>query len=168
MEFFAGRGRITTCMKRSLFRSARVDLLDNQQAMSRRSNFMDLTHGSGYAFFGRNIRYEQIRILANWHDPRLGPWPRLAILLLLACKGQNFATHFGIKCSSFCKVNVGTSCRTASTPMGFVEYDSVKLANTLLERTGTCAGFLVKTIAPPTKARVATHCGCFVSAGHVH
>ena len=59
--------------------------------------------------------------------------------MLLTCRVGNFAVHFGIKCSSFCKVNVGTSFRTASTPMGYTGHESVKVANTLLERTqSTC------------------------------
>ena len=47
---------------------------------------------------------------------------------------NNFAAHFGIKCSSFCKVNIGTSMRSACTSLGFTEYVSVWSSNKLLER----------------------------------
>ncbi|CAL1139816.1 unnamed protein product, partial [Cladocopium goreaui] len=47
---------------------------------------------------------------------------------------NNFAAHFGIKCSSFCKVNVGTSMRSACTSLGFSDYSSVFLSNKLLGR----------------------------------
>ena len=47
---------------------------------------------------------------------------------------DSFAAHFGIKCSSFCKVNVGTSMRSACTALGFWDYLSVASSNKLLER----------------------------------
>jgi hypothetical protein len=47
---------------------------------------------------------------------------------------NNFGSHFGIKCSSFCKVNIGTSMRSACSSMGFASYDSVSMSNKLLER----------------------------------
>ena len=62
--------------------------------------------------------------------------PRLAILALLRCVAHDFACHFGIKCSSFSKVNRGTSRRSACDPIGFCEYHSVRIGNILLERTG--------------------------------
>lgn len=61
--------------------------------------------------------------------------PRLAVLALLRCKEGDFACHFGIKCSSFCRINVGTSCRTACGALGYVKFQSVKNGNGLLERT---------------------------------
>ena len=60
--------------------------------------------------------------------------PRLTILALLRCT-KSFASHFGIKCSSFSKVNVGTSRRSACDALGFSEYLSVQQGNILLERT---------------------------------
>lgn len=59
---------------------------------------------------------------------------RLAILVMLKGVINNLATHFGIKCSSFCRVNVGTSMRSACTAIGFTQYLSVALSNKLLER----------------------------------
>ena len=49
---------------------------------------------------------------------------------------DNFGAHFGMKCSSFCKVNVGTSARSPCSALGFEEYPSVQLGNMLLERRG--------------------------------
>ena len=60
---------------------------------------------------------------------------RLAILVMLKGVMNNFAAHFGIKCSSFCKVNIGTSMRSACTAMGFTEFASVWSSNMLLERS---------------------------------
>ena len=61
---------------------------------------------------------------------------RLAIISLLKATLNNFACHFGIKCSSFCKVNIGTSMRSACTSLGFTVYNSVRSSNKLLERMG--------------------------------
>ena len=58
---------------------------------------------------------------------------RLATLCLLGALLDNFAVHFGMKCSSFCKMNIGTSVRSAATAIGFEGHDSVRLANKLLE-----------------------------------
>ena len=63
--------------------------------------------------------------------------PRLAVLALLQCIEGDFSCHFGIKCSSFCKMNVGTSCRSACSSIGHLAYASVQLGNVLLERTET-------------------------------
>lgn len=62
--------------------------------------------------------------------------PRLALLFLLRSDPNGFASHFGIKCSSFSKMNVGTSQRSACGPIGHVAYKSVAVANKLLERKG--------------------------------
>lgn len=61
---------------------------------------------------------------------------RLAIISLLRARVNNFAAHFAIKCSSFCRMNVGTSMRMACCSLGFDGYESVRTANRLLERTG--------------------------------
>ncbi|CAK9097074.1 unnamed protein product [Durusdinium trenchii] len=92
------------------YASARLDLLDNDQPPHRNSNFMDLTHASGFA---------------------------LAILCLLrTVPGPGgFGCHFGIKCSSFSKMNVGTSQRSTCSSTGFSEYKSVQVGNQLLERS---------------------------------
>lgn len=61
--------------------------------------------------------------------------PRLAVLALLRCIVDDFACHFGIKCSSFSKMNIGTSRRSPCSSLGYAEYPSVQLGNILLERT---------------------------------
>ncbi|CAK9101508.1 Uncharacterized protein SCF082_LOCUS47470 [Durusdinium trenchii] len=108
LEFFAGLGNLTRAMKSARYKSARFDLLDNQKPQHRKSNFMDLNSPSGFA---------------------------LATLCILRAVPGDFAAHFGIKCSSFCKVNVGTSMRSACTSIGKTDYPSVFLSNRLLERT---------------------------------
>ena len=59
---------------------------------------------------------------------------RLAIITLMKCYMDEFACHYGIKCSSFCKVNVGTSMRAACASLGHILYESVHTSNKLLER----------------------------------
>ncbi len=73
---------------------------------------------------------------------------------MLKCKLNEFACHFGIKCSSFCKVNVGTSMRSACTSLGFMCYQSVSISNKLLERhLGYTSNHFCKSICRdvPTK-----------------
>ena len=61
--------------------------------------------------------------------------PRLAVMAVLRGIPDDFACHFGIKCSSFCKMNIGTSKRSACDSIGCLKYASVQLGNLLLERT---------------------------------
>ena len=49
LEFFAGLGNLTRVMKSADYKGARFDLLDNVQPPNRKSNFMNLLHGSGFA-----------------------------------------------------------------------------------------------------------------------
>lgn len=60
---------------------------------------------------------------------------RSAVLSLLRVCQSSSVAHFGSKCSSFCKMNVGTSQRTACASIGFLEYSSVMISNMLWERT---------------------------------
>ena len=62
---------------------------------------------------------------------------RLAMLLMMKGKLGSFACHFGIKCSSFCKVNIGTSMRSACSAIGYTLHKSVRMSNKLLERSVT-------------------------------
>lgn len=52
LEFFAGQGNLTRLMMAAQYKSARFDVLDHEQPSNRRSNFMDLTHSSGFGLFG--------------------------------------------------------------------------------------------------------------------
>ena len=52
LEFFAGLGNLTTMMRASNYQSLRFDILDHQKDEFRSSNFMDLTHTSGFGFLG--------------------------------------------------------------------------------------------------------------------
>lgn len=73
----------------------------------------------------------------NWHSFSRCPSLHLRLCILMMLRGVRnaFGAHFGIKCSSFCRVNVGTSMRSACTALGFSNYESVRLSNKLLERT---------------------------------
>ena len=59
--------------------------------------------------------------------------------MLRGIPGQ-FASHFGLKCSSFCKMNIGTSRRSPCTSLGFEDFLSVLTGNMLLERMGWYCG----------------------------
>lgn len=62
------------------------------------------------------------------------PHPRFAIMCILRGDPSGFLTHFGLKCSSWCSVNVGTSGRSACCSVGNVEYPSVLYANKMASR----------------------------------
>lgn len=55
LEFFAGQGNLTRMMQSMQYKAARFDVMDSQQRPHRKSNFMDMTHASGYAFLGELI-----------------------------------------------------------------------------------------------------------------
>ena len=76
----------------------------------------------------------------NWSFKCINAWHmlRLAIIYLLRAKPNDFACHIALKCASFSKMNIGTSCRSPCTPYGYEDYASVKLANMLMERQGWC------------------------------
>ncbi|CAL1128905.1 unnamed protein product [Cladocopium goreaui] len=119
LEYFAGTGHLSAVMAAAQYRSIRFDLLDNDKPHHRRSNFMNLAHPSGFA---------------------------LATLFMLRTVEGDFGCHLGLKCSSFCKMNVGTSARSACAAIGWEPYESVSLGNMLLERSclliylATCLG----------------------------
>ena len=75
--------------------------------------------------------------LKNDHVNSESKHPRLATLFLLRAVVNNFGCHLGLKCSSMCKMNVGTSRRSACASIGYEPYPSVSLGNLLLERTGS-------------------------------
>ncbi len=145
-------------MKSARYRAARFDILD-YLPNGRKSNYMDLNSASGYAFLCLNwdcfltlaslifsverslieeivgfVFGKKYLIYMGYNISFFDL--RLAILSLLKATMNNFACHFGIKCSSFCKVNIGTSMRSACTALGFTCYTSVCTSNKLLERMG--------------------------------
>lgn len=73
-----------------------------------------------------------------YHIPKYSPLLALlslAIVLILKGKMDQLMVWFGIKCSSWIGVNVGTSGRSPCNPFGRYWYKSVGDANTMLERT---------------------------------
>lgn len=164
LEYFAGLGNLTKCMKSAMYKSARFDLLDNLHPEHYKSNFMDLNSASGFAPLAHNFNWILVGFsialklstvdrfvlrrgfwfqrVDSWLLPR-HPCQRLAILCMLRTVAADFCAHFGLKCSSFCRVNVGTSYRSACTAIGLHFYKSVASSNKLLERIGvnlTCLG----------------------------
>ena len=49
LEFFAGKANLTRAMASAHYTCQSFDLLYNEQPKDRKSNFMDLTHASGFA-----------------------------------------------------------------------------------------------------------------------
>lgn len=151
-------------MLASKYRAVRLDLLDFTPESPNTSNYMDLNQSAGYAFlwmkriplffccdtliskkwhieFAKPIhsfRSNQFICLLIFLAYPLRPAPasslRLGIIVMLKAMVGAFACHFAIKCSSFCRVNVGTSMRSACCAFGCVAYSSVHEANKLLER----------------------------------
>ena len=62
--------------------------------------------------------------------------PSLAIVFILKLV-PNALVHFGIKCSSFCAVNKGTSGRAPCASSGYLKHASVAMANLMLERSAS-------------------------------
>lgn len=65
LEFFAGHGNLSRVMRSADYTTASFDLLYNTQPAHRRSNFMDLTHASGFGFLCQRkmICYSSVRSL---------------------------------------------------------------------------------------------------------
>ncbi|CAL1151357.1 unnamed protein product [Cladocopium goreaui] len=115
IEYFAGMGNLTRCMKSAQYRSIRLDIKDHSPE-TKKNNYMDLASAAGMA---------------------------LAVIVLLKGLHDDFASHYGMKCSSLCKVNVVTSMRSACSSLGYTGHPSVMLTNKLLERM--CALVLLTT-----------------------
>ena len=60
--------------------------------------------------------------------------PRLAILFILKQKAQDCISWFGLKCSSLCAMNRGTSERSACNSTGNPAKPSVASSNMMIER----------------------------------
>lgn len=151
IELFAGVGNLTKAMKQATpkYKCARFDILDNQNPPpDRKSNFMDLTHASGFAFLDSSTAlflFGLVNCLGAFifgsSKPqnifRGQPLGDLRLILLCILRGvpNDMAVHIGLKCSSLCKMNQGTSMRSACASIGYVVYKSVFEANVLLERT---------------------------------
>ncbi|CAE7353108.1 unnamed protein product [Symbiodinium sp. CCMP2592] len=85
----------------------------------------------------RSVRFDimdaEQRPGTNFMDLQTDAGFALAILSILKC--HKALVHFGIKCSSFCVLNMGTSKRSACNSIGYTGHESVAYANKLLERT---------------------------------
>ncbi|CAL1145636.1 unnamed protein product [Cladocopium goreaui] len=110
LEFFAGRGNLSRCMRLSGRKTCSFDILyKSGKGRSRPygSNAMDINSTSGYA---------------------------LCILALLCTKIRFLATY-AIKCASWTAVNRGTSGRSACASIGHEGFASVDNSNTMASRT---------------------------------
>ena len=70
----------------------------------------------------------------------------LAIVMVLKGKTNNFASWLGLKCSSFCSMNCGTSGRAASSSTGYDHRKTVLEGNCMLERRDWVASAHVASI----------------------
>lgn len=109
LEFFAGNAACTTFARLKGFRGCKFDLkyhVENQMR-TRKTNYMDVNSDSGFI---------------------------LCIIFLLKGRVNDFVSWWGIKCSSWTQVNVGTSARAACASLGDLLKASVLEANKMLER----------------------------------
>ncbi|CAE7276232.1 unnamed protein product [Symbiodinium sp. CCMP2592] len=95
-------------MRNKSFKSGRFDKKYNQRHPGHRSNFMDINDPSGFL---------------------------LACYFILRGCPDNFFAMFAVMCSSFTKMNAGTSKRSKCSSMGFDAFPSVSYSNKLLERS---------------------------------
>lgn len=80
-----------------------------------------------------------------WNLKSFGSWPHgfsansqqpsLCLHAILCATPEDFGAWIGIKCSSFSKMNRGTSMRSAFASMGHWLYHSVEMANAMCERS---------------------------------
>ena len=134
----------------SKYRTAKLDI-EYMTAKPNEMNPMDLLSDAGMGFLRQSKQYMFIRYLylvleiilyPKWDYldalSLVGPQsshPRLAVsTVLLGDHINGFVSHFGLKCSSFSPVNVGTSGRTPCTPYGNFHYTSVLEGNCLASR----------------------------------
>ena len=59
---------------------------------------------------------------------------RLAIVMLLKCKPENFVTILGVLCSTWVSINQGTSGRSWLCPMGNGASEAARLGNIMVSR----------------------------------
>ncbi|CAE7235718.1 unnamed protein product [Symbiodinium natans] len=95
-------------MRSKSYKSGRFDVKYHEKKPGHRSNYMDLTHTSGFL---------------------------LACYFILRGRPQSFFAIFAVKCASFSQMNRGTSKRSACSSVGMPQHASVKQANQLLERS---------------------------------
>lgn len=107
LEFFAGHAACTAWVRLRGFRGCKFDLKYADKANGHSSNYMDINSHSGFV---------------------------LAIIFLLKGRPANFIAWFGIKCSSWTRINVGTSSRSACCSSGDTSQASVMDSNRMLER----------------------------------
>ena len=144
LEFYAGNSALTRCARRKGKVSARFDIKyhtgSGKAGRKKRTNFMDLLTPSGFLFLVFVNFVSDYGACKN-QPPIISAWLHIRLAIVFILKGKpGFLAWFAIKCSSFVAVNAGTSGRTACSPVGFLEHVSVRIANTLLERTAFYSG----------------------------
>ena len=119
-------------MRAGRVKSARFDIKDSSRK-NRKSNYMDITGNSGYARFHSKQSCHCVVTFYRFLQYRVRGL-RLAIIHILKLLPGGMV-HFGMKCSSFCGMNKGTSGRSACASVGYLGHPSVRAANLMLERT---------------------------------
>lgn len=110
IEFFAGRARATLSMKAAGYRCARLDVayFPKQVDLGMNTNYFDILSTSGFA---------------------------TCIGVLLSGKSGDLLVLLGMKCSSWSRVNIGTSLRSICCPAGDLSKLNVTMANCMAART---------------------------------
>ncbi|CAE7458794.1 unnamed protein product [Symbiodinium sp. CCMP2592] len=80
------------------------------------------------ARFDKKYNAPDLRHRSNFMD-------LLACYFILRGRPENFFVMFAVMCSSFCKMNSGTSKRSKCNSLGYDAYVSVRTSNMLLERS---------------------------------
>ena len=132
------------------FKGCKFDLKynSNNRVPPRKSNYMDVNSPSGFVQPDSNYTFTFFLSfyiscwvgtyeweLSNSDVFQLIIQPRLCIIFLLKGRAHDFLSWFGIKCSSWTQMNVGTSSRAACCSTGDLLMASVGEANKMLERT---------------------------------
>ena len=149
IEFFSGTARVSRMAKSMGYTPLALGIrYDNtvpppKQKKKKQSRFpnarsaMDLTGSAGFLFlvgYGYFCRWSMLLFNSLHYLFSAMLQLRLAIVGLLRSKFQDVLTLWGICCSSWVKLNAGTSKRSYLTPMGSPLIPSVRAANGLVSR----------------------------------
>ena len=160
VEFFAGHAEATKNMKEHGYSSARLDVTYMSSLGGKpNSNPMDILSDAGMAMLGLNMvgtKHAKFFVCKNLHLClcmmfSLGYgilqhlmdytfclckiWLRTAIRIVLSGNWEKgWICHFGLKCSSWTRIIVGTSGRSACSAIGNMNYQSVREANCMGSR----------------------------------
>lgn len=135
IEFFAGKGELSRTQKLSGKSAVRLDL-EYMDANHKGRNVMNILTPEGMAFLDYIIEISSFILhQSHLHCAHPNLQLRLAIRCILRGDPTGFLCHFGLKCSTWSTVNVGTSCRSERSSLGNCDHESVRSGNAMASRT---------------------------------